>query len=177
MPKLEFRKSYQYEANDRNGIVIPVTLRLGDAQVNLDTKLDTGAEHRLFQRDYGEILGLTIKEGRRMVFRTVNSEVVAFGKSPRTWTKSLPLKKSTDSSPRASMNWMRAKELMAKKRSVNSGLTPTRDARRASDLKMVSPSLAVLAACFAIVVGTVHTFQLVPQGFILIPVASDSRRI
>ena len=79
MPELEFRQSYQYESNDRNGIVIPVTLRLGDAQVNLDAKLDTGAEHCLFQRDYGEILGLTVEEGRRMVFRTVNSEVVAFG--------------------------------------------------------------------------------------------------
>jgi len=55
MPELEFRQSYQYESNDRNGIVIPVTLRLGDAQVNLDAKLDAGAEHCLFQRDYGEI--------------------------------------------------------------------------------------------------------------------------
>jgi hypothetical protein len=47
--------------------------------VRLLAKLDTGAGHCNFQREYGEQLGLNIEAGQRTSFRTANSEFQAFG--------------------------------------------------------------------------------------------------
>lgn len=78
MLNLEFRSSHPYD-NDQNGILVPITLKLGKEQVSFDAKLDTGAQHCLFQREYGEMLGLKVDQGQRLVFNTVNSPVIAFG--------------------------------------------------------------------------------------------------
>lgn len=79
---LEFQELYRY-ADRPSGIVIRVALRLGNQVVDLEAKLDTGSEYCVFQRQYGEQLGLTIEDGvlRRMedvqgnVFETFGHEV------------------------------------------------------------------------------------------------------
>ena len=48
-------------------------------RVDLIATLDTGASHCLFQRSYGEALGLEIERGVRKVFATANSRFEAYG--------------------------------------------------------------------------------------------------
>jgi len=47
--------------------------------VRLLAKLDTGADACIFERAYGEELGLDIEAGQPTRFRTANSEFQAFG--------------------------------------------------------------------------------------------------
>lgn len=48
-------------------------------QVRLEAKIDTGAEFCLFERGYGEMLGIGIQDGNRQELRTVNGTFVAYG--------------------------------------------------------------------------------------------------
>jgi hypothetical protein len=67
---LEFDTTHQYtEAKD--GINVPITLAIGRQSVELLAKLDTGAAHCIFERKYGEMLGLDVESGRLQRFRTV----------------------------------------------------------------------------------------------------------
>jgi hypothetical protein len=59
---LEFRERYEYE-DVLWGIPIPVVLRVGPKTVDLKAKLDTGAHYSVFEREWGERLGLTIEDG------------------------------------------------------------------------------------------------------------------
>ena len=79
---LEFQELYQYD-DVPAGILVPIALRVGEQAVKLAAKLDTGAQYCVFQRQYGEQLGLRIEEGdpRSMVgptgdpFKTFGHEV------------------------------------------------------------------------------------------------------
>lgn len=42
-------------------------------------KLDTGASHCIFERAYGEQLGLNVEGGQPKTFRTANGEFQAYG--------------------------------------------------------------------------------------------------
>jgi hypothetical protein len=66
-------------AGSRDGIAIPVSLRIGTAEVEFTAMLDTGATFCLFQRSYGEALGLDIETGVRQEFRTATGNFVAYG--------------------------------------------------------------------------------------------------
>ena len=80
---LEFQERHQYE-DVLWGIPIPVVLRVGDQIVDLKAKLDTGSQYCVFERKWGEQLGLTIETGRpqRMVgptdqgFDTFGHEII-----------------------------------------------------------------------------------------------------
>lgn len=76
---LSFEYTHPYGNLGQDGIVIPVNLMVGDNQVQLLAKLDTGASNCLFQRDYGEQLGLLIEAGRAITMNTANSSFMAFG--------------------------------------------------------------------------------------------------
>jgi hypothetical protein len=74
---LEFDTTHQYtEAKD--GINVPITIGIGSLSVDLLAKLDTGAAHCIFERKYGEMLGLAVESGRLQRFRTVTGSFAAY---------------------------------------------------------------------------------------------------
>ena len=44
-----------------------------------DTRLDTGATHCIFKREYGELLGLNVEAGVRKQFGTASGPFIGFG--------------------------------------------------------------------------------------------------
>lgn len=76
--KLNFKYLYQYK-NTEKGIVFPIELVQGENRVVLTARLDTGASHCIFQRGFGEALGLEIESGIREDFSTVTGNFVAYG--------------------------------------------------------------------------------------------------
>lgn len=60
--RLAFGTLYEY-ATLESGITIPVALSVGAKVVDLFAKVDTGAAYCLFQREFGEDLGLDIERG------------------------------------------------------------------------------------------------------------------
>lgn len=76
---LTFHHTHDYRAQARDGITIPIQLTVGQKAVRLLAKLDTGASCCIFERVYGEQLGLNIEGGRQTLFRTANSQFQAYG--------------------------------------------------------------------------------------------------
>lgn len=79
MATLNFAIQYDYSAMANQGIIVPVVLEAGGESVRLQAKIDTGAEFCLFERDYGELLGLDIEAGERKVFNTLTGNIEGFG--------------------------------------------------------------------------------------------------
>jgi len=77
---LEFDTAHQY-ADAKDGINVPITLGIGNESVEFLAKLDTGAEHCIFERKYGEMLGLDVESGRLQRFRTVAGSFAAYEQS------------------------------------------------------------------------------------------------
>ncbi len=73
---IEFDAACQYSSDD--GIEIPTELSIGNQKVELIARLDTGAAHCIFERRYGEELGLDIEAGRAQRFRTMAGSFVAY---------------------------------------------------------------------------------------------------
>ena len=74
---LEFNATHRY-AGTAEGINVPTTLRVGSQSVELLAKLDTGAAHCIFERNYAELLGLDMESGRLQRFRTVAGSFAAY---------------------------------------------------------------------------------------------------
>lgn len=53
---LQFEHLLGYDAG-KEGITVPVTLRLTQTWVHVETKLDTGSSYCIFERLYGDMLG------------------------------------------------------------------------------------------------------------------------
>lgn len=86
---LVFETVYYYNTL-KSGISVPVIIRSGDEALEIHTKLDTGASHCIFERKYGELLGLDIESGRPAMVGTATGsfsvfehqvEIVTFGMS------------------------------------------------------------------------------------------------
>jgi len=60
-------------------IEIPVSLRARANTVDLLAKIDTGSTYCVFQREYGEQLGLTIEGGHRTSIVTAKGSFDAYG--------------------------------------------------------------------------------------------------
>ena len=75
---ITFAHHWEYP-DDGAGITIPTLLSYGGKVVTATAKVDTGAEVCLFDRDYGERLGLRIEEGMPLVLETLNGTLEAFG--------------------------------------------------------------------------------------------------
>jgi Aspartyl protease len=73
---LNFEASHRYPSTD--GIDIPVEVRVGNQRVELIARVDTGAAHCIFDRRYGEELGLEVESGRPQRFRTMTGSFVAY---------------------------------------------------------------------------------------------------
>lgn len=65
--------------NGRTGIEVDVELRLADAQVRLNAKIDTGASFCIFSREHGERLGIAVEEGFLKRFLTPTGSFQAYG--------------------------------------------------------------------------------------------------
>ena len=64
-----------------SGIEIQVVLKLGSDAVFADAKTDPGAEVCVFKREHGEMLGLNIESGYRIVLDGLSGSLVAYGHS------------------------------------------------------------------------------------------------
>ncbi len=71
---LEFQVWHCYE-DVPSGIPLPVVLRAGDRVVQLAAKLDTGSQYCVFERKWGEQLGLTIEAGLLLKMRDASDNV------------------------------------------------------------------------------------------------------
>lgn len=65
--------------NGRTGIDVDVELRLADAKVGFQAKIDTGASFCIFPREHGERLGIAIEEGFLKRFLTPTGSFQAYG--------------------------------------------------------------------------------------------------
>lgn len=74
---LDFDSTHRY-ADAKDGIHVPITILVGRESVELLAKVDTGAEYCVFERKYGEMLGLDIESGRLQRFRTVAGSFEAY---------------------------------------------------------------------------------------------------
>ena len=76
--QLRFSDRYTYDSG-LEGITIPAVLKTDGNRVELLAKIDTGASDCLFERAYGEALGLRVEEGARKTYSTANSRFEAYG--------------------------------------------------------------------------------------------------
>ena len=78
MHSIEFQAQHDY-ISEPLGITVPIELGYGPNRAKLTAKVDTGAEFCLFQRGFGEALGIEVEAGERKELHTANSTFVAFG--------------------------------------------------------------------------------------------------
>lgn len=75
---LAFDYAYRYP-DDRDGILIPVSLRSGQAFHKTSAAIDPGAGVCLFSREVGDTLGLDIEQGLYTRLGTLTGGLDAFG--------------------------------------------------------------------------------------------------
>ena len=78
MYTLSFKTKYIFD-NRQDGVAVPVALKFAKLALPLLAKIDTGADHCIFERGYAEALGIDVETGDRKNFRTVAGSFVAFG--------------------------------------------------------------------------------------------------
>lgn len=76
--KIEFEKLVQYDAAQA-GISLPIELRLGKDSTKFEAKIDTGSSFCIFERRYGEEIGLKIETGLRNRVGTATDSFWVFG--------------------------------------------------------------------------------------------------
>ena len=76
---LNFSELLTYPDN-LQGINIEIIISLGtNFPIAADVKLDTGSSFCIFQRHYGELLGLEIEKGEPEIIRTATGKFIAYG--------------------------------------------------------------------------------------------------
>ena len=75
--EVRFDETYFYNTL-KIGITVPVILRLNDRLVEIEAKIDTGAENCIFERRHGETLGLEIESGAEKIFSTVTAPFMTY---------------------------------------------------------------------------------------------------
>jgi voltage-gated potassium channel Kch len=76
--QLTFSALHLYDAGE-SGITVPAVLRLGLQEVRLEAKVDTGSSYCIFQRGYGENLGLDVESGHRQIIGTAVGSFAVYG--------------------------------------------------------------------------------------------------
>lgn len=76
--QLTFEKLVSYDIN-KTGITVEVELRLSETSSVFEAKIDTGSTYCVFERIYGEKLGLNIEGGARQKISTAAGSFSAFG--------------------------------------------------------------------------------------------------
>jgi hypothetical protein len=75
---LAFSAKYDYLAS-QSGIEVPIGLSIAKREVRLLAKVDTGAAFCIFQREYGEQLGIDVESGQYQKVRTQTGTFDTFG--------------------------------------------------------------------------------------------------
>ncbi len=65
----------------RQGIEIEAILKLGSTVIPVEAKVDPGAEVCIFRREHGEMLGLIVESGHRIVLDSLAGSLVVYGHS------------------------------------------------------------------------------------------------
>ncbi|MCW5960074.1 MAG: hypothetical protein KIS76_07915 [Pyrinomonadaceae bacterium] len=86
MHRLDFENLILYDAG-RVGISLDVKIQLGNLTANLEAKIDTGAEGCIFERKYGEQIGIEIESGELQNFSTTTNSFNTYGHSVTLITK------------------------------------------------------------------------------------------
>jgi hypothetical protein len=76
--QLVFSNLHNYDPG-KSGISVPVILRSGIVDVEVETKLDTGSTFCVFERDWGEELGFNIESGHLEWIGTPMGAFPAYG--------------------------------------------------------------------------------------------------
>ena len=78
MHRLEFTTVHSY-GSEREGISVPVVLKVRENSVRLAATIDTGATFCIFRNELADALGLDPTNAPLKRFRTANSSFEAFG--------------------------------------------------------------------------------------------------
>ena len=73
-----FEKLIGYDIN-KTGITVEAELRLGETSSVFEAKIDTGSTYCVFERIYGENLGLNIEAGEKQNIGTAAGSFLAYG--------------------------------------------------------------------------------------------------
>lgn len=76
--ELSFNKAFVYDSK-KKGITVPISLKLAGQTVLLEAKVDTGASCCIFERRYGEDLGIDIESGIEQRVETATGIFTAYG--------------------------------------------------------------------------------------------------
>ena len=76
--EIDFSILYEYDTL-KTGITLPVKLGYNSLTIDFEAKLDTGSSHCIFERRYGENLGLEIENGELERFGTATASFFAYG--------------------------------------------------------------------------------------------------
>ncbi len=76
--ELSFDTEYAYPTEDI-GILVPVRLSVGGDFIDFDARVDTGASFCIFNRGYGEALGIDVEAGLPVQVGTATGMFDAFG--------------------------------------------------------------------------------------------------
>ena len=75
---IEFDEVYEYSTL-KSGITVPVKLEFTENQVAFTAKIDTGSNHSIFERKYGQQLEIEIEKGIELTFNTATGNFHAYG--------------------------------------------------------------------------------------------------
>ncbi len=75
---IEFETIHNYDTL-QIGITLLVILEYNSLTIDFEAKLDTGSSHCIFERRFGENLGLEIENGTLEKFGTVTNGFIAYG--------------------------------------------------------------------------------------------------
>jgi hypothetical protein len=75
---LKFEDLIEYDAG-KDSITVPTTLRSGGNYVRVESKLDTGSSHCIFERLQGELLGLDVESGFPEWIDTATGSFLTYG--------------------------------------------------------------------------------------------------
>ncbi len=76
--ELRFTTEYDYDLT-KQGIAVPVSLKVGNQEAHFEARVDTGASYCFFERYLGEALQLEIESGDRLVVGTATGSFIAYG--------------------------------------------------------------------------------------------------
>jgi hypothetical protein len=83
MTTINYNAQYAYDQG-AVGIEIPIALIVGDMDVRLNAKVDTGAQYCIFQRDYAEQLRIVVENGIRIEIWTAGrTSFIVYGHEVR----------------------------------------------------------------------------------------------
>ncbi len=76
--QLTFDSLISYDAG-KAGISVSARLQSGATIIDVPAKIDTGSTYCIFERMYGEDLGLNIEAGHRQIIGTATGSFIAYG--------------------------------------------------------------------------------------------------